>query len=67
MPQLYNIWMKNYPQPDVNINEEWEMEAMTLDRANRLIAQMEKDYEDKSWQGHRMYQAKFYTLPVERM
>ena len=65
MPQLYNIWMKNYPQPDVNINEEWEMEAMTLDRANRLIAQMEIDYADRSWQGHRMYQAKFYALPIE--
>lgn len=65
MPQLYDIWMKNYPQPDVNINEEWEMEAMTLDRANRLIAQMEKDYADRSWQGHRMYQAKFYVLPIE--
>ena len=67
MPQLYNIWMKNYPQPDININEEWEMDAMTLDKANRLINQMEKDYSDGCWQGHRMYQAKFYVLPIDRM
>jgi len=67
MPQLYDIWMKNYPQPDVNVSEEWEMESKTLDEVAHLIDFMEREYADESWKGHRMYQAKFYSLPSERM
>ena len=61
---MYNIWMRNYPQPDVNISEEWELGPKTLKEANKLIHQMEIYYADEDWEGHRMYKAKFYAEEV---
>lgn len=61
----YNIWMRNYPQADVNVSEEWEIPPKTLEEASKLIDQMERDYEDDSWKGHRMYKAKFYPMAIE--
>ena len=62
----YDIWMRCYPQADVNVSEEWEMLPMTLQEASKLIDQMERDYEDDAWRGHRMYKAKFYPMEMER-
>lgn len=62
---MYNIWMRNYPQRDVNMTEEWELEPFeTLESANRFIETLEINYVDESWQGHRMYKAKFYAEEV---
>lgn len=61
----YDIWMRCYPQADVNVSEEWEIEPKTLEDASKLIDQMERDYDDDSWKGHRMYKAKFYPMARE--
>ena len=61
--EKYDIWMRNYPQPDINISEEWEIKPKILSAANLLIRQLETEYADESWAGHRMYRAKFYCLP----
>lgn len=62
----YDIWMRNYPQVDVNVTEEWELEPFSsLKRANAFIKDLEKLYADYSWAGHRLYKAKFYAKPVE--
>lgn len=63
---MYNIWMRNYPQADVNITEEWDLLPFsTLKRANAFIADLEKNYTDEGWTGHRMYKAKFYAMEEE--
>ena len=61
----YEIWMRNYPQPDVNITEEWELSLMTLNEAKAFIDQLETNYTDDGWKGHRMYKAKFYPQEVQ--
>lgn len=61
MSMLYDIWLRNYPQPDINVTEEWELGAKSLKDANKLIHQMEVDYADDLWKGHRLYRAKFYA------
>ena len=62
---MYNIFMRNYPQADVNITEEWElMPFSNLKRANAFIADLEKTYADPEWEGHKMYKAKFYAEEV---
>lgn len=58
----YNIWMRNYPQPDINVSEEWNWPIFSkLEHANIFIAGAEKGYNDEGWSGHRMYKAKFYA------
>lgn len=62
---MYNIYMRNYPQFDINITEEWELEPFeTLESANRFINTLEIMYSDENWKGHRMYKAKFYAEEV---
>lgn len=62
---MYNIWMRNYPQPDVNMTEEFDLPPFkTLKYANDFIKHMENEYEKEDWQGHRMYKAKFYAEEV---
>ena len=62
---MYNIFKRNYPQADINITEEWELEPFTtLKRANAFIVDLEKMYADEGWAGHRMYKAKFYAEEV---
>lgn len=63
---MYDIWMRCYPQRDVNMSEEWELEPMTLKTANRMIADMEQEYLDDGRKGHPMYKAKFYPMETER-
>ena len=59
---MYNIWMRNYPQPDVNITEDWELTPFSnLKRANEFIKNLENMYADEGWKGHRLYKAKFYA------
>lgn len=62
---MYNIWLRNYPQADTNITEEWELLPFSsLKRANAFIEDLEKEYADSEWEGHRMYNAKFYAEEV---
>ena len=59
---MYEIWMRNYPQPDINVTEEWKMpQFRSLQAANLLIENLEKMYADDAWAGHRNYRAKFYA------
>ena len=63
---MYNIWKRNYPQPDINITEEWELLPFSrLDRANAFINDLEKSFSDPSWAGHPNYKAKFYAEEVK--
>lgn len=64
---MYHIFMRMYPQADVDITEEWEWpEFSNLKRANAFIADLEKTYADAGWQGHPLYMAKFYAEEVKR-
>lgn len=59
---MYDIWRRCYPQADENFTEEWELEPFeTLAEANKFIAELEADYADEGWEGHRMYKSKFYA------
>ena len=58
---MWNIWMRNYPQADINVSEEWEISAESLAEANDIIKELEAHYEDDGWKGHRLYKAKFYA------
>ncbi len=60
----YDIWMRCYPQADENMSEEWELEPMTLRKAKEFCEELETNYADEGWRGHRLYKAKFY--PEER-
>ena len=60
---VYEIWMRNYPQADMNMTEEWELApCYSLTLANMFIASLEAEYSKEEWCGHRMYQAKFYAM-----
>lgn len=62
---MYHIFMRMYPQADINITEEWELLPFSsLKRANAFIDDLEKTYADSEWEGHRMYKAKFYAEEV---
>jgi len=64
---MYNIYMRNYPQTDLNITEEWSLEPFSrLDRANAFISDLEKMYSDEEWVGHPLYKAKFYAEEVKK-
>lgn len=59
---MYNVWMRNYPQADVNITEEWNLQPFfTLRQANTFINDLETMYANSDWHGHPMYRAKFYA------
>lgn len=59
---MYDIWMRCYPQADINLSVEWELpEIHSLTLANMFIASLEAEYSKEEWRGHRMYQAKFYA------
>ena len=60
----YDIWMRCYPQSDENMSEEWDLDSMTLREAKEFCKELEANYEDEGWKGHRLYKAKFY--PEER-
>ena len=63
---MYDVWMRNYPQPDINLTEELDLSPFkTLAFANAFIEHMEKMYADDEWKGHRMYKAKFYAEKVK--
>jgi len=62
----YEVWLRNYPQPDINISDEWCIgKFASLNEANAWIADMEKNYADDAWKGHKLYNARFYAEPVE--
>ena len=62
---MYNIWMRNYPQADINMTELFELEPFeTLYWANKFIEHMESMYAEEDWEGHPMYKAKFYAEEV---
>lgn len=62
---MYHIFMRMFPQADIDITEEWElMPFSNLKRANAFIDDLENTYSDPEWEGHRMYQAKFYAMEV---
>lgn len=62
----YEVWLRNYPQPDINISEEWNIGRFaSLNEANSWIATLEKCYTKEQWEGHWLYNAKFYAEPVE--
>ena len=56
----YDIWMKCFPQSDENISELWDIQPMEKTEAEEFIEEMEHDYSDESWNGHKLYRAKFY-------
>lgn len=59
---MWNIWMRNYPQADINVTEEWDIPALaSLNAANSLIEELEDHYNDDGWKGNRLYKAKFYA------
>lgn len=59
---MYNIWMRNYPQADINITEEWDLIPFSsLKRANAFITDLEKTYAQDEWTGHPLHNAKFYA------
>lgn len=61
----YDIWMRCYPQADVNMSEEWELpDIHSLKLANQFVDSLEAEYAKEEWRGHRLYRAKFY--PMER-
>lgn len=63
---MYDIWMRCYPQANENISEMWEMPPVeTLQEANAIIKELETNYADNGWCGHRMYKAKFYAMEAE--
>lgn len=58
----YDVWMRNYPQTDVNVTEAWELMPFTnIGRAKAFIADIEKMYAAEEWRGHKLYKAKFYA------
>lgn len=62
---MYNIYMRNYPQADIDITEAWELPLFfSLAQANAFIEDLEKTYADPAWCGHYMYKAKFYAEEV---
>ena len=64
--KLYEIWMRNYPQPDVNISEEWEIPpCKSLKKAKELCEELEANYADEGWKGNRLYKTKFYPQEVQ--
>ena len=62
----YFIWMRNYPQPDVNISNEWGiLPFFTLEQVNTIIHNLETKYANPEWAGHPLYKAKFYAEEVK--
>lgn len=65
--KTYEIWMRNYPQADINFSEEWDLIPFTsLKRANAFADDLEKTYANSEWTGHKMYKAKFYAMEVSK-
>lgn len=63
---MYHIFIRMYPQADIDVTEEWEWPAFSkLNQANIFISGAEKGYNDEGWNGHRMYKAKFYAEEVK--
>lgn len=63
---MYNIWMRNYPQADINITDEWDLlQFSSLKRANAFITDLEKTYAKDEWTGHPLHNAKFYAEEVK--
>lgn len=64
---LYHVWMRNYPQADINITEEWDLiPFFDLKHANAFIQDLEKLYNNPEWIGHPLYRAKFYAEEVKQ-
>lgn len=62
---MYHIFKRCYPQSDIDVTEEWELESFSnLKRANAFVQDLEKLYNDEEWKGHRLYKAKFYVMEV---
>ena len=59
----YDIWLRNYPQPDENLAETFEegFTFETLEKANKAIKELEEYYDSEYWQGHPLHKAKFYA------
>jgi hypothetical protein len=59
----YNIWLRRYPQRDVNFSEDiMEIAPVTLTRAKEIIKELETLYNDPDWKGHWLYKARFYPM-----
>ena len=57
----YDLWKRNYPQPDENLADEFEcFRYDTLEEANKAVNELEERYSDDVWEGHPLYKAKLY-------
>lgn len=64
---MFHVWLRNYPQEDIDITEEWDLIPFSnLKRANAFIQDLEKLYSDSGWIGHPLYRAKFYAEEVKK-
>ena len=62
---MWHIFMRNYPQADIDITEEWDLVPFSnLKRANAFIEDLERIYSNEEWCGHSLYNAKFYAEKV---
>ena len=62
---MYHVFKRNYPQPDIDICEEWGCdEFKTLKQANKFIEEIEEGFRDIGWAGHPNYYARFYVEKV---